>query len=111
MNYEFKDNQYKLIDDYGKILASMEEVAIMFDKKHSCLLRHGELKLVEKYYNDIVYKYRKNNLFDIANDLVMIWGKLDIEELNKIIQITDYIGIFYRKNKNFKEKIKLHRIK
>ncbi|MFW9899664.1 MAG: hypothetical protein ACFFDY_00070 [Candidatus Thorarchaeota archaeon] len=101
MNYKFGDNKYKLINDDGEVLASMKEVAIVFDKKHSCLLRHGELKLVEKYYNDTMYKYRKNNLSDIANDLAMIWGKLDIEELNKIIQITNYIGIFYKKKQKF----------
>ena len=94
VGYRFVDNyetyHYELVDfATGNILDKMSEVAIVYDG--DVLLKHGNPERLIPYYRDRKEKYRKYNL---DTELGYIQGKLDIDELDKILSISDYIGRF-----------------
>lgn len=98
-SYEFneKTEEYEYFDDSGELILSTEEISIMFDKSCGTLLKHGNPVLVQRYYDKTCTQYRKHNFQGIIDDLVIITGKFDLEELNKIIGITGYISRFHEK--------------
>lgn len=102
-HYEYKNNQYHLIDDRtGEILYASDEIAIAFsydkETKEGILYKHGSTELVSKWVQKTRKKFQNAGLHDIANEIIMIFGKINIYELNKCLNISGYIGKFYEKN-------------
>lgn len=89
-------------DDYVFTLGDLRvnagpEVAICFDKAASVLLKHGHPDRVTAYANQARQAYLNAGFIHGAEDLVVITGAFDLEELNKVVSICDYIGRFYQK--------------
>lgn len=103
-HYQKSFNEYRLIDDEtGDALFSSEEIAVAFDKKCWTMLKHGPASNVESWMLETRKKYLEAGLNDIAADLTIISSKdWEIEELNKILDICDYIERFYQKHTNIK---------
>lgn len=92
--YEMEDGKYAFYIDNERLFET-EEVAILFDKGFSVLIKHGDPTYVNEHYESI-FRCSRETMFDtIMNDLIVIQGKFDIEELNKVISISDYIGKFW----------------
>jgi hypothetical protein len=73
---------------------------IDFNMGEPIVLRYGSTELVEKYHLITAKKMAKvpNDVFDPAKTRVITFGTdIDIEEVNKVIQITGYISRFMEK--------------
>jgi len=65
-------------------------------KACAVLHKHGQSEWVQKWYNDTVATYRNAGYDDMAEELHHISSReWDLEELNKIISICDYVGRYY----------------
>lgn len=101
-HYKYEDGRYNLFDeDLNKIVASYEQVAFCYDAKHSVLIKHGEPEKVEKYFSNMVKLYSKFGLQDVAADqeLLILPNGFPVEEINKCLDICDYIGILAKRIK------------
>lgn len=105
--YELDDNnKYVFVRDDGMTIHIIgTEVAIAFDKETAVLFKHGVPALV----NDWATRARRtlSKLDDaigtavgltneMAKDIIVIEGPIPLDELNKIITITGYIGRYYK---------------
>ena len=86
----------------------MDEVALAFtyskDEDRAIqftLHKHGRPELVDKWFVKNQKKCRDSNLLDLFGAMYIVRGKFPVEELNKCISNTGYIGTFL-KNPGFK---------
>lgn len=84
-------------------LYKASEIGFMFDKNGSVLLYHGPSSFVLDAYrlfthrtlcNRLLPQHEKDRMID---GIVCIRGQFDLDDLNKVISIADYIGILYKK--------------
>jgi len=124
-HYEYKNNLYYLIDDRGEVITTHEEVALAFsyNKEDGGLLhKHGSPENVNKWAIATRKKFadaaKDHNLHkhltnlgiptsptdynQMAKDIIVIEGILPIEELQKCIDISGYVGKFYEKLQDYK---------
>lgn len=109
MFYKLIDGEYILFNEDDIILNAGKEVCVFYDyseiDKRGVLLKHGSYKNVNEYCKNFMEKiFTFNNetntkLIDLK-DLYLIHGKFDIEEINKCISTSDYIGLFHQKKFN-----------
>lgn len=101
-HYEFSNGSYYLKDECGDIIRMSDEVSICFsmiDEDHVVMHKHGSPEGVTKWYDETRKRYIEAGLNKEARELGVITGKFDVVELNKILDICDYIGTFIKKNK------------
>lgn len=98
MNFEYQliNRQYVLMKDGAPFLPPMPEVAIAFDRTMG-LLKHGAPADVEAWCAQTQAKLRNGGHPDFANDLVVLKGPFEIEELNRCLHIFDYVLTFHQK--------------
>ncbi|KVP16772.1 hypothetical protein [Burkholderia ubonensis] len=72
------------------------EVAILFDQKSSLVLKHGAPARVQDDADTTRRRLTEEGFHALAEDLVVITGAFDLEELNKVMSGTNYIGLFYQ---------------
>ncbi len=93
--YTIENGLYVLSLGDKRIVAG-KEVAILFDKATNSVLKHGKPEYVQADA-DITRKSLASEGFNkFADDLIVIVGAFDLEELNKVVSRTNYIGIFYQ---------------
>jgi hypothetical protein len=93
--YTIENGQYIFSLGDKRIVAG-KEVAILFDKASNSVLKHGKPEYVQADA-EIHRKSLATEGFDaLADDLMVIVGAFDLEELNKVVSGTNYIGIFYQ---------------
>ena len=98
--YELKDGTYFLTDaETGEVLREMDEVAIAFTISDAMwtLHKHGSTELVQRWHDRTVKKLRDAGFDDLADEMAMISGKFPVEELNRCIDTTGYIGVMVKK--------------
>lgn len=72
------------------------EVAILFDVQTSTVLKHGQPGSVQFDADVMRRRLAEDGFRKFADDLVVIVGAFDLEELNKVMSCTNYIGTFYK---------------
>lgn len=93
-HYVLKNGKYAFFLD-GRSLFATEEVSILFDSFDMTVHKHGTPFLVEAEFKNMHKTYgRAKGLEDIADNLRVITGKFDIDELNKVISTAGYIETF-----------------
>jgi hypothetical protein len=98
MRYECINDEYFLYHE-KECIPIGEEVGICFDyidNNYAVLLKHGDIKTVQQYYDDTVLMFKKLDMGNITETIKVIQGKYSVGELNKIININRYIGKFYQ---------------
>ncbi|KVP65531.1 hypothetical protein WJ96_03965 [Burkholderia ubonensis] len=80
-----------------KRIVAGPEVAILFDQASEMVLKHGAPELVHPEADTTRARLKEEGFERLANDLVCITGAFDLEELNKVVSCTNYIGVFYKK--------------
>jgi len=95
---------YKLVDIHdNKTIRYIDEPCICFSYTKTlggCLHKFGDYKLVKEYYDSARQAYINIGFPQEAADLKIIHGMLPIEELNKCIEISGYVGKLYEKINN-----------
>jgi hypothetical protein len=72
------------------------EIAIAMDTHDAgsdmpyTMLKHGDPELVTKWFNAAVEKYKAAGLDDIADQMILVQGQFELEELNKFIGTSGY---------------------
>ena len=68
------------------------------------MLKHGDPALVKKWWYNykeklkVAYEATKfDEYLKEINDLVLVEGQIPVEDLNKCIDITGYVAVFYEK--------------
>ena len=110
MNYEYSDGKYCLYNEVGNIVWSGSEVAICLsyhpelEPIRATLLKHGDPNLVEKWYYTYLSKLqdayrilRRPEYLKEMKQLVMVRGRIPVEELNKCISNLGYVARFVEK--------------
>ena len=70
-----------------------DEVAVLFDDDFHAgltLLKHGAPDVVEAYFFKMIQTYKDSNQDHMFNDLKVVSGKLDVDELNRAISTSGY---------------------
>ena len=92
--YTIENGLYVVSLGNTRIVAG-KEVAILFDKASNLVLKHGKPEYVQTDA-DVMRKRLASEGFEaLAEDLVVITGAFDLEELNKVMSCMNYIGRFY----------------
>jgi len=105
MEYQKVGDVYVLRDDGGRVLGRYPEVAISYSIEPDnpddfpvpgTLHRHGDPEVVARWMEDTVRVYREEGFYSECNSLRRFKsGKWDLEELNKILNITGYVGLWH----------------
>lgn len=93
--YRMEEGKYAFYLD-GECLMTCEEVAFLVDLGTNGRLMHGEPGPVEARLQLMSAAFRGAGFHKEADDLVVIKGKFTLEELDKLVNIADYPGRFYR---------------
>jgi hypothetical protein len=102
MHYIIEDNEYVLMDEFDKIHWRGPEIAIALEyypgeSMPGLLLKYGPPEGVEKWVTKTRAKFLEHGYNDMANDIIVVKGKIPIEELTKIVDISGYVGKWYQK--------------
>ena len=96
-HYERAKDSFQLIDDGDTLVLGTDRVGILFDAECGTLLKHGDAYLVEKRYQEMDVAYREAGFGNMANNLVFVSAPdWDIDELNKFLHCTGYVGVWWR---------------
>jgi len=81
--------------DTGEVLDKMQEVALAYSystKTKAVILKWGSVFHVTDWVSDTRQVYRDGGYVNMANELHMIVGAFQLAEINKCIEICDYIN-------------------
>jgi hypothetical protein len=92
LHFEEKHGSIYCMDDTGNILYEMTEPAILFCKISFTKYMLGNREDVDKYYNSQMEKAKGTDLLD---NHVMADIPLDVEILNKLINISGYARVLF----------------
>ena len=125
-HYEYKNNLYYLIDDRGEAITAHKEVALAFSynkEEGGVLHKHGSAKNISEWATKTRKKFMtasrdfelhkrltaqgiptSGSFYEqMAKDIVVIEGTFAVEEVQKCIDISGYVGIFYEKLQEHKK--------
>ena len=95
--YVFNDGRYSYKSLMGKVFDTGPEMAMVFDvyDDPSCSIRvtlhkHGPVDDVTHWYETAKDAYKKGGFPEMAERMVLVTGKLDVDEVNKALAITGY---------------------
>jgi hypothetical protein len=98
-----EEEKYALVDEDDRIHWAGEEIAIAFsfdpNEDHGIqgtLHKHGDPEKVMKWAETHRKKLTEAGLPDLANEIIVITGKFQLEEINKMLSISGYVGNFYK---------------
>jgi len=60
--------------------------------------KYRSKEMVEAWITQTRAKFAEFGVYDLAKELHVVSGKFDVEELNKIISISGYVGKWYKNN-------------
>jgi hypothetical protein len=77
----------------GAKVFETEEVSVLYDRSLNVLHKHGPPERVQQEYLRFRIAFGKDS--ELAEDLVVLTGRFDVEELNKLVNISGYVERFY----------------
>jgi hypothetical protein len=93
--YTLQDGQYVFMAYGRQCGAALPSVAILFDQRHQRIIKHGASAFVQREQRIAELLYLAEGL--ASDDLVLIDGRFDLDELNRAISQYDYIGVLHAK--------------
>ena len=103
MNYHYKiietaaGSRYVLHDGDDPIGAPLTEVAVCFDKENGILHKHGNHEMVSHWYQNSRKKLIEGGAGFMADDLMVICGPIELEELNRMLTTSGYCKRYMEK--------------
>lgn len=82
----------------GQRLFDTANVAILFDRENGVLLKHGKPETVQATFD--IYKTRLAGVTggaEILDSLTMLEGSFEVDELNKVVNISGYAAHLFTK--------------
>lgn len=97
LEYQLEGGRYVCYGN-GTQLLTTERVVLLVDQDAGVLLKHGDLASVSQKYHAMRLAFAQVPGFsDLADDLVLVEGPRDIEELNHLLQCTRYLAVYLKK--------------
>lgn len=96
-HYQLNAGQYVLMNGAEPVGPLLDEVALALDKDSGTLHKHGNPESVSAWVAQARAKFKAIGYGDLANNLVMVSGKVPLDELNRCLSTTGYAGILYGK--------------
>lgn len=87
--YERLHGDYALVDDHGKAHYFSPSIAIGYDPVNFVMHKHGPPGLVHEWATDT--RLKAKGIFEVA---VIESDRWDVEDLNRMLSITGYLGVF-----------------
>ncbi|KVP96597.1 hypothetical protein WJ97_11985 [Burkholderia ubonensis] len=97
IHFELNCGQYVLFKAGAPASRVLDEVAICLDKASRTRHKVGDPELVRAWHKKAQDAFRGNGHDDMADDLVVIEGRFTLEDLNKVIENSNYAAILYEK--------------
>lgn len=94
-NYRLNCGQYVLHDGDKPIGRVLDCVALGLDKGSGTLHKHGAPEMVERWLTDAQARFRQGGFPDMADDLVLVSGRFTLDDLNRCITTSGYVGQLY----------------
>ncbi|PLS19403.1 hypothetical protein CVD28_03030 [Bacillus sp. M6-12] len=88
---------YQIRDGQGKVFNEVVNPTVVYDSRDSVLLKIGEKEVMETYFETVQNQYRAFGLHDVADDISLMELPKNQEEIDKVFQICDYIGVLHKK--------------
>ena len=95
--YLIIDGEYVLYSEGEAICPPTAELSIAFDKNDGVLHKHGAPALVQAWHVAATKRLRDAGFIDLADDLICISGRFPLEDINRCLDCSGYIGRFYAK--------------
>lgn len=93
--YQMIDDQYVWCAEGIPSRPPLAEVALAFDRECGTVHKHGDPELVHAWHRTAQRQFRIGGFDALADDLVVISGRFDLEELNRCITVSGYAATFY----------------
>jgi len=99
-HYEIQYGNYYLIGSNNEILNICDTIDIAFTLSENCIVlhKHGYPEQVNKWAANIRATFTNTGYPDMAAEIVVVEGKIDVEDLEKIINNTGYFEKWYKKH-------------
>lgn len=97
IHYELNCTDYVLFKGDQPVSKLLQEVSLAFDKEAGVLMKHGSKEMVSTWLVDAQAKFRNGGHPELAEQLIMVTGRFPVDELNKCISISGYVGRFWQK--------------
>ena len=101
--WEIRDEGGTLMSFWdGKFRNGYRELAFVFDATSGTLHKWGETSQVSQWFDNAFKKYQEAGLLEMAGDLTLVSKpaegpeKWDVELINKFINNTGFIGLWYK---------------
>jgi len=86
-----------LIRNGNEVFNEVQNPYAIFNKSRGSLIRIGEKQVMEDYFEEVQKRYRSIGFHQEADDVGLMELPKDQDEIDKVFQIVDYIGILYKK--------------
>lgn len=101
MEYIFADGKYILFQD-GEVVYKTDEISVMYcrieeDGVDGYLVAHGAPDFIREQYEDIKSYVSDEHHQEYVRRLTIVDGPFDIEDLNKFLHVSGYIGAYCRR--------------
>lgn len=96
-HYQLNAGQYVLMQGDTPVGSLLDEVALALDRESGTLHKHGSAESVSAWLTQARAKFQAVGYRDLANNLVMVCGKFPLDELNRCLSTTGYVGVLYGK--------------
>lgn len=98
--YTIENGKYALYVA-GALRATMNELAILFDRDSGALLLHGDPKYVAPQYHRMQMAYAQQRdkpaMHRASESLTLVCGRFDPNEVNESLRTAGYVNRFYEK--------------
>ena len=96
-NYQLNCGQYVLHQGDKPIHRVLDEVSLVFDKECGALYKHGAPEAVQKWLTKTQAKFRAGGFDGMAETLVCITGRFELDDLNRCLSTTGYVRTLYER--------------
>jgi hypothetical protein len=97
VHYELNCGQYVLFSRGVPVSRLLDDVAICLDKANGTRHKHGDPETVRAWCLKSQAAFRSMGQDDMADDLVVIQGRFTLEDLNTMVDNSNYSSTLYQK--------------
>ena len=95
LNVKMVDGYYILCDGDEPIGDPVEEFSVCIDWASGTRHKFGDPAVVSAWHLHASKTLREGGFPDMADDLIVFTGRFPVEDINKMIGISDYAARFY----------------
>lgn len=95
--YILNGDRYVLTDDGEPVGPPMDQVAIAFSRDDGVLHKHGSITVVSAWAAKARQRLNAAGLNEMSEGIIVLSGRYPLEELNRCLDTSGYVGRFYER--------------